>query len=126
VTQSVLLPENSVSIIQGTSKTLQVCVVDIHGKPVDLTGGQAFLTVKRIIQDPAPLIQKSTRNPAQSIITVPRHGIVQFYFGPSDTQTLDPVDYVFDVWVILASGSRYSVVPPSVFQIIEGVTIIPP
>jgi hypothetical protein len=126
VPQSVLLPENSVSIIRGTSKTFQWQVSDAQGRFVDLTGAQAFMTVKRIIEDPAPLIQKSTRKTDQAVISTPRKGIVQFYFVPIDTQTLDPVEYIFDVWVILASGARYAVVQPSVFQVEAGVTIIPP
>lgn len=126
MSQNVLLPTNSIQIIRGTSKTVQLTVVDSAGNPVDLTNGQAFLSVKRYVEDPAPLIQKSTRVPAQSVITSPRSGIVQFYFNPIDTQTLDPIQYVFDAWVILSTNARYAVLPPSIFEVVAGVTVIPP
>lgn len=122
---SILFPENSLTIIRGASKTLKLTVADENAAMVDLTGARIYFSVKVSDRDPQPLFQKSSNNPAQAEITVPREGIALIYLQPSDTQNLDPHEYVFDVWVILANGKRYPVVKPSVFKVDPGVSLIP-
>lgn len=120
-----ILPENAVSIIRGSSKTLEMTVIDADtGKPADLTGGKVVLTVKEAVTDLNPVIQKISTDVTQAEITVPRGGIARIYLVPGDTQTLALKDYVFDVWVVLASGKRYPVVQPSVFTVQPGVTLL--
>jgi hypothetical protein len=124
VTPITILPENSLSIIRGTSKTLELQVTDADGKFVDLTGGKVVMTVKAVATDLNPLIQKTTDNPAQAEITVPREGKARIYLVPADTQTLAIKQYTFDVWFIMASGKRFAVVQPSVFDVQAGVTLL--
>lgn len=121
----VLLPKNSVQIIRGTSKTLQLTVVDSHRKPVNLTGTTIIMTVKDTVDNLRNVFQKTTADPTQILITDAFSGIAQIYINPSDTQNRDIKQYIFDIWVILTTGARYAVVPPTIFDLQAGVTIWP-
>lgn len=124
-TTSILGPENEVEIYRGSSKTYELEVVDGDEAAVDLTGARIVLTVKCDVADPAPLIQKDSQAGATQVdINHPKEGRAEIKFAPSDTQTLDVGEYVFDVWVVLASGTRGPVVPPSPFRVIAGVTVL--
>ena len=119
-----LSPENSLTVIRGASKTLDMTITDTDtGRAADLTGGRIVLTVKESVTDARPVIQKISDEATQAEITLPRSGIARIYLVPADTQNLTLKDYVFDVWVILASGKRYHVIQPSVFTIQPGVTL---
>ena len=119
-----ILPENAVTVIRGTSKTLEMIVTDSDGKASDLTGARVVLTVKETVADTNPIIQKISDFPAQAEVTVPRSGKAKIYLIPSDTQTLAIKQYVFDVWIILPNGKRFAVVPPSIFEVQAGVTLL--
>lgn len=119
-----ILPENSLSITRGTSKTIELIVTDCAGKAANLTGAKVVLTVKDTSSAQTPLIQKNSDFPAQAEITFPRLGKARFYMFPADTQTLALKQYTFDVWVILASGERYAVVAPTIFEVLAGVTLL--
>ena len=62
---------------------------------------------------------------AEVEFTNPTVGIARIFLNPADTQDKDATEYVFDVWVVLASGKRFAVVEPSVFVIEPAVTVIP-
>jgi hypothetical protein len=118
-------PKNAVQVIRGTSKTFELTVTNESGVGVNLTGGRVLMSVKRDISDRNALIFKdSLAGPSQIEMTTPLAGKAKIFLDPSDTQTLDVREYVFDVWVILSSGKRYAVVAPSVFEIVAGVTVI--
>lgn len=122
---SVLDPKNALQVIRGTSKTLLLTVADSStAKPVNLTGARVIFTVKRRLEDQNPVIQKTSDYSTQVLLTTPTAGQAEIYLTPSDTQTLEVKDYVFDIWVVLASGKRYAVVPPSVFSLKAGVTVL--
>lgn len=120
-----LLPENSISIVRGTSKTLKLTVKTSAGQIVDLTGGRLVFTVKYSTYDDLPLIQKLTTNPTEGSLTLPREGQAEFYLTPGDTNGLPVAQYVFDVWLITAADERYSVVDASSFVVTSGVTYLP-
>jgi hypothetical protein len=118
-------PKNSVQVIRGTSKTFELTVTDEAGGVVNLTGSRIIMTVKRELTDSNAVIQKDSQvGVSQVELSEPKAGKAKIYFDPPDTQTLDVREYVFDVWVILASGKRYAVVPPSILEIVSGVTVI--
>lgn len=118
-------PKNAIQVIRGTSKTFELAVVDESGGVVNLTGSRVIMTVKRELTDRNPVIQKdSLVGVAQVELSEPKAGKAKIYFDPADTQTLDVREYLFDVWVILASGKRYAVVPPSILEIVAGVTVL--
>jgi len=124
-TTSILGPENEIEIFRGSSKTYELEVLDGESHAVNLTGARVVLTVKCALSDPAPLIQKDSQvGAAQVDITHPVEGIAEIKFVPSDTQTMDVGEYIFDVWVVLASGTRGPVVLPSPFRVVAGVTIL--
>ncbi len=126
MTSALILPENGVEIISGTSKTLQVAVTDLDGNPVDITGSRIVLSVKLSSEDRNPLIQKTTDDPAQARLTKPQGGLAEIYFKPADTQNLDfRLDYLFDIWLITAAGDRFAIVPTNVFKVTDAVTRIP-
>lgn len=118
-------PRNAVKIIRGVSKTFELTVKDEAGDPVDLTSGRVLFSVKTDLQDLHAIIQKdSDAGAAQVELTEPKAGKAQIKLDPSDTNTLDVREYVFDVWVILSNGKRHAVIPPSIFEIQAGVTVI--
>jgi hypothetical protein len=119
-----LLPENAIEIIRGTSKTLELLVVDEDGVAVDLTNGAIVFSVKKRTDDVLPLIQKKSTVPAEAEIVAPREGRARIYLIPADTQNLEVMPYVFDCWLLL-TGKRYAVVPPSTFLVLAGVTFLP-
>lgn len=118
-------PENLIEIVRGTTKTFELEVEDAEGEHVDLTGATVIATVKCEIQDEHAVIQKSSDEGAAEVeITEPKNGKAKIKFVPSDTQTRDTGEYVFDVWVILSSGARFVVVGPAPFVIKPGVTVL--
>jgi hypothetical protein len=124
-TTSILGPENLIEIIRGSTKTFELEVHDENNEYVDLTGGRVIFTVKCDIGDTAPKIQKDSLAGATQVdITVPKEGKAEIKLVPSDTQTLNLGEYVFDVWVVLASGSRNPVVGPAPFMVLPGVTVL--
>lgn len=124
-TTSIQGPENLIEIYRGASKTYELEVVDGEDAPVDLTGARIVFTVKCDLSDPAPLVQKDSQaGPTQIDITHPKEGIAEIKLLPSDTQTMDAGEYIFDVWVVLASGTRGPVILPSPFKVLAGVTVL--
>jgi len=126
LTPGITQPKNAIRIIRGTSKTYLLSVTDEEGERVDLNGARIIFSVKRSLDDEHTLVQKdSQKGTAQvEILTPTKAGQANIYLVPSDTNTLDVRDYVFDVWVILSSGKRYAVIPPSVLEVEAGVTVI--
>lgn len=123
---NILLPENAVPVIRGTSKTLKLTLVDLANKPVNLTGATVHFTVKKEILDRVPIIKKSSQVLTEiEIQSPPEDGVARIFLDPADTQDLEPNLYTFDVWVILSSGKRYQVVKTSVLELHPGVTVIP-
>jgi hypothetical protein len=117
-------PQNSVGVYRGQSKTFELRVTDEVAAVVDLTGATVWFTVKGDLLDRDPTILKVSSDPVQIKISEPKRGVALIYLQPDDTRNLEIQEYVFDVWVQLASGKRYPVIPPSVFVVEAGVTVI--
>jgi len=122
---SIVSPENVVSIIKGSSKTFELSIVQDNGTPVDLTDCAIYFTVKVQMEDQLPVIQKRTTDATQIAITDPRSGIARIYINPEDTLPLAVKPHYFDVWLVLSSGTRYVVIPPSTIEIKPAITVIP-
>jgi hypothetical protein len=124
-TTSILGPENEIEIYRGASKTFELHVTDAEEEDVDLTGARVIMSVKCDLSDPSPIFQKDSNAGASQIdITTPKEGKAEIKLVPSDTQTMDVGTYVFDIWVVLASGTRSPVVAPSPFKVVAGVTVL--
>lgn len=120
-----LTTESSIEIIRGSSRTLALTVTDGEGDPVNLTGGRIIMTVKCRISDSEVLFQKDSDEGAAEIeITNASSGEAKIYIQPSDTSGLAAASYVFDVWVLLSSGSRHLVIGPGTFVVKAGVTVL--
>jgi hypothetical protein len=134
---NVLLPDNSVRVTRGTSKSFKLSVTDLREEtlcrcsdrnnppPLDLTGATIHLTVKKEISDRLPVIKKASSVSGQIDIINAKAGQARINLDPEDTQNLEPGFYVFDVWVVLANGKRYCVTGPAQLQIEFGVTFLP-
>jgi hypothetical protein len=119
-------PKNAISIIRGQSKTYALAVTDKNGDPVDLTGSRVIFSVKTSFCAEDALIRKDSNNGTTEIeITNALGGLADIKIVPSDTNTLDATEYIFDVWVVLSSGKQYPVIPPSKLVVEAGVTVFP-
>ena len=116
---------NLISVIRGSSKAFEITVTDDQDEPVDLTGATMYFTVKRDISEPLPTVRKSSADPTQILIAAPRTGVAKLFLVPGDTHGKSIGGYVFDVWVILVDGRRIPVIPPSQFEVEQGVTVVP-
>lgn len=113
---------NGISVYKGASKLLLLNVVSADGKPFPINGAKLWFTVKRTINEPLPVFQKQSTNPAEIAIVAPDVGKAEISILPSDTQGLTTGTYIFDVWIELASGDRYVLIPPSDFKVERTVT----
>jgi flavoprotein len=112
---------------KGQSKTYLVTVTDELGARVDLTGGVAKMTIKDNLTSPTVTIAKSSTVVTEIVIlsqvVETTKGQFEVYFVPSDTTSVAPGEYKYDVWVQLASGKRYPVIHPSSFLLEASVTV---
>jgi hypothetical protein len=122
---SLLTTENAMEMYRGTSKTFILEITDEEGAVVNLTGSTIYFTVKDSIDAVNPLIQKKSSDALQIDIYDPVGGKAKIYLDPADTQALALKPRIFDVWVVLTSGKRYVVIPPSDFVLKPSVTVIP-
>lgn len=124
MSSSNILGGNAIELIRGSSKTFLLSVVDEIGAVQSLDGATVYFTVKCDLKDTETKIVKSSAQPAEIEIYAPAEGKAKIYLTPGDTLNMDLGEYVFDVWVELASGKRYPVVKPSPFIIEAGVTVL--
>lgn len=113
------------SMAAGESRTFLLTVTDEDDARVDLTGALVRMDVANIRQQQIVVVTKSSANASE--IEIPAQtgdavGTARIHLVPSDTRDLDPTSYAFDVWVVLASGARYRVVPPTVLTIEPAIT----
>lgn len=105
--------------IRGDSRVLAVNVVDSSGNPVDITGGTVFFTVNASnapTDDTAALISKTVTSH-----TAPATGQTQISLTNTDTQSLTPGTYYYDLQYKDTVGNITST-KPDVFQVIGDVT----
>jgi hypothetical protein len=113
--------------VRGVTIALTFTVKDEDGQAVDLTGATAYLRVRPDLKA-APVIQLSS--PATGIaIAAPQTGATKGQFTatvpPADTAALEPGDYVWDAWIVEASGARHAVTAPSKLTLLHEVSTIP-
>lgn len=115
---------NSLTLVRGTSKTIELTVFDDAGEAFDLTNAELWFTVKKFISDETFVIQKRSTDVTEIAITSAREGKANIYLLPADTFNLAVREYTFDIWVVTALGSRYLVVGPSTLDLQDSVTRI--
>lgn len=125
-----LVGSASFHIVKGTTLTLQLTVLDQDGNTVSLASATVYFTVRLQEGDAdPPLISKSSANPLQIEILTPqtdvsKKGRANIYLQPTDTLSLGPDQYRYDVWVTIGTA-RYCVIPPSMMEIRPSVTVLP-
>jgi len=119
-----LLARNAVEVIKGTNRSFLLTVTKDTGDPQSLAGGRVVLTVREALDSTRPVLVKTSDSSLQIAITDARGGKATIYFVPADTRNLEPKQYVFDVWVQLAGGERYAVIPPTTLDLQLGVTTL--
>lgn len=118
-----LTPDNTITIYRGATKSLGLFVSAADGKTaVDLTGARIVFTVKKELSDPIPLFQKTSEVPQQVTIVSAKKGLARIFILPQDTRKLEIRQYIYDIWVKLASGDEYPIVVPSVLDVQPAVT----
>lgn len=117
----------TISLTQGSNRTVQVAVVDQSGLPFNLTGCVGYLQVRQCDTAILPSISKTTDVPTEGAILLPSTGgIMEFYFLPADTVLLSVTEMLYDVWIRTddSPAKDYQVVPRSRFVITRRVTLI--
>ncbi len=106
----------AIEIYAGDSKTITLTVLDADGDAVDLTGADVFFAVANEPGATA-FIEKSVGSGVT--LTDPTNGVATIAIDPSDTVSVTPSDYFYDVRVELSTGDRNTVVAPSTFRILQ-------
>jgi hypothetical protein len=131
INSNILGVENSISVIRGESRVFQLYVENVPSLdsdsekgPVNLTGSRIIFTVKTCPSAMDVVFRKDSNNgSAEVMYTAPKAGLAEIYIAPDDTKTLETGSYVFDIWLLLADGSRYCIVGPADFIVEPGVTV---
>lgn len=120
--------DNSISIERGEDRTVRALVTDENQVPVDLTGAFAQFGVKHRLEDTLYVIQKTSASSSQVNFldqSLPQtRGMLDVFLVPSDTALLKPANYLYDLWVELANGKKYSAIPPTAFSLGRPVSVI--
>jgi hypothetical protein len=122
-----MIKTHALQKVRGETIGLTFTVKDEDGQAVDISGATAYLRVR---PDPkaAPVIQLSSPSTGIELAT-PQTGSTKGQFTaaitPDQTASLEPGDYVWDAWIVEASGERHAVVGPSKLTLVREVSTIP-
>jgi hypothetical protein len=129
--------DDTIAVSQGADEVYQIAAFDSSKQPVDLTGAKGFFTVKKQWRDATAVILKRTSNAGgddSQFIVLPQigatKGLARFFVAAADTESFsaDEVDnannYVYDIWLVLASGKHKTVRQIRRFEILQSVSTI--
>lgn len=104
--------DGTIRLTRGDTARLTVTINnDFDGKPYEITETDVLkLTVKRSVRDTIPAFQKSVT------------GSNKFYIVPDDTKDLVFGKYIYDVELTTVGGDVYTVIEPTIFEILKEVT----
>lgn len=111
-------------LLQGSSKTYNLKIVDDDGELLNLTGATITFTLRQVIGGVVVLLKTSSVITEIEILPqiAPTLGQANIHLQPSDTSALSTsAPYIYDVWIDLISGKSYSVIPPSCFLLSQSV-----
>lgn len=103
------VPFSTIDLYAANDRQLRVLVRDGNLQIIDLTGATVVFTVKLRSSDATPVITKSTAIASEGMIGAADEGEAFFFIVPSDTDSLDICQYVWDVTVTLSDGKSYTV-----------------
>ena len=104
------VPFYSMELYADNNRRLRVYIRDPQLNVIDITGAVGIFTVKLSKSDLVPVIQKSTDVAGEGEIGAADEGEMFFYILPTDTDSLDIGQYVYDIRVTLEDGSTYTTV----------------
>ena len=104
--------DGTIRLTRGDTARLTVTINnDFDCKPYEITETDVLkLTVKRSVRDTTPAFQKSVT------------GSNKFYIVPDDTKDLVFGKYIYDVELTTVGGDVYTVIEPTIFEILKEVT----
>ncbi len=112
---------SQIRMVNGDHKIFEITVTGDAGNVVDISNYEAYFTIKKRPKDTDYLVQKSTVN-GGIVKTDALNGIMEVTLLSADTVSFKEGTYYYDVELRDASGEKYTIVPPSKFVIIKGVT----
>ena len=101
---------NEIDIFQGDNKTYELTVKNRAGAVVDITSGTIKFTVKKLLDDTATIITKTTAEATEVTITDGSNGVAEIYVVPADTATEERGEYEYDVEYTAVSGKKYTII----------------
>jgi len=132
-----MIKTKDITVTRGQTMPILFTARDQNGARKDITGAAAYMAIRADMKV-APSVQITSVDPAPTgwrvgiVIadqTGPNMGDFTATLVPDDTQALvalgasDP--YLYDVWLVLADGSRWPVVAQSRMPLDPEVTTIP-
>jgi len=114
----------NLTIAKGENSTVNLQVSDDTGAAVNITGSTITLTVKDDTDESAVRLQKVSTNPSEITITDAVGGLAEVYFVPADTVAIIADTYAYDIWIELAGGEQFQIIPVSHFKILERITVL--
>ncbi len=105
---------NVIEMVRGDTQTFSIWIEDSSGIVPLVTGDKVYFTVKKS----ADLIKKEF----QAVVTTFSNGKGTIKIIPSDTKSLLPGRYVYDVQVTFKNGDVKTIIPESGFIINKEVT----
>lgn len=102
----------TIRLTRGDTARLTVSITNtIGGQPYEIADDDTLtLSVKKNVNEPEPTIQK--------VIV----GSDTFHIEPNDTNGLAFAKYKYDVQLTTASGDVFTVIEPSIFELMQEVT----
>jgi hypothetical protein len=129
---------NTISLIRGTSKELEVDLVDENGNPINrggqgiecdpdttLEGATAVFILRVLPSDVVDVLKFTTELNPTSLSIDQLKSIILLTFTPLDTSTLALGLYNYQIQVTLESGDVFDVIPWSLFDLNLGGTAVP-
>lgn len=100
-----------IKLTRGDTARLTINIADDEGEPYSIQNGDVLtLSVKKNITDAETVLKKTITSGAT------------FHIEPKDTAGLDFGRYKYDVQLTMAGGDVYTVIAPSVFELLTEVT----
>lgn len=120
-TSGVIFEQNGdnidMTILQG--KTINFTVIWGGGTPINVTGFDAKMQLRKSVSDEEPVVEFSVSNSRVTIGTT--NGQINFSMTAADSAALEPSQGVYDIEVTDASGNVYQV-QSGRYNILQSVT----
>jgi hypothetical protein len=104
---------------RGDTTVYRFTCVDVEGAPVDLTNATAALHVRRYVEAPDTVIDK-TLDDGLTVVEPASGGLIDLELEPADTADVAPGRYRWDLEVML--GDQVYTVDAGAFALVADVT----